>query len=388
MRRPVIFVLLAGFAALVAALVVYSALKKREKEVQEAMAQSVNIVVASHDLTIGSKLDQNSTKMTRWSKDSVPPGAFTDAGSVMGQYTKTGFVENEPIVADRLFSGIKNAGVLPLLIPNGMRAMSVPVDEVSDISGFVLPHTHVDIVVTVSGGGPTGGPYSKIVLQNVEVLATAQDIEKINDQPQVVHTITVLVTPQDAERLALASGQGGLRLAMRNYDDSKVVNTSGSNIEQMLHGFGSPPMPTQVVQGQPRPIYVRPRPRAKPVQVEVLRNGKSSETVSFIRSGGGSAPPPEPAPEPPADANSSAADSDYKVAGVTVEDESVATAAASASASGLSGAIASGRNASDPVPVAASSKEAPAASSSHGLAITDSTASPFGGSKSRTIDIP
>lgn len=387
MRRPIIFVLLAGFAALVAALVVYSALKKRERQVQEAMVQSVPIVVASHDLTIGSKLDQNSTKMTRWSRDSVPPGAFTDPGSVMGQYTKTGFVENEPIVADRLFSGIKNAGVLPLLVPNGMRAMSVPVDEVADISGFVLPHTHVDILVTVGGGGPTGGAYSKIVLQNVEVLATAQDIEKINDQPQVVHTITVLVTPQDAERLALASGQGGLRLAMRNYDDSKVVNTSGSNIEQMLHGFGSPQMPTQVVQGQPRPVYQRPRPRAKPVQVEVLRNGKSSESVSFIRSGGG-ATSAEPAPEPPADANSSAADSDYKVAGITVEDEGAAAAAASTPAAGVSGALASSGNTSAPAPEAASSREASAASGSHGLAIADSTASPFGGSKSRTIDIP
>src|SRR6266852_8385537 len=254
MRRPIIFVLLAGFAALVAALVVYSALKKREAEIDAARVLSVPIVVASHDLTIGSKLDQNSTKMTKWSKESLPPGAFTDAGSVMGQYTKTGFVENEPIVADRLFSGKMNAGPLPLLVPKRMRAMSVPVDEVSDIAGFVLPHAHVDIVVTV-------GAYSKIVLQNVEVLATAQDIEKINDQPQVVHTITVLVTPQDAERLALATGQGGLRLAMRNYDDSKVVNTSGSNIEQMLHGFGSPQMPTQVVQGQPRPVYQRPRPR-------------------------------------------------------------------------------------------------------------------------------
>jgi pilus assembly protein CpaB len=387
MRRPIVFVLLAGFAALVAALVVYSALKQRERATQLALVQSVNIVVASHDLTIGTKLDQNSTKMTRWSRDSVPPGAFTDPGSVMGQYTKTGFVENEPIVADRLFSGIKNAGVLPLLVPNGMRAMSVPVDEVADISGFVLPHTHVDIVVTVGGGGPTGGAYSKIVLQNVEVLATAQDIEKINDQPQVVHTITVLVTPQDAERLALASGQGGLRLAMRNYDDSKVVNTSGSNIEQMLHGFGGAQMPTQVVQGQPRPVYQRPRPRAKPVQVEVLRNGKSSESVSFIRSGGGSTAA-EPAPEPPADANSSAADSDYKVAGITVEDGGAAAASASAPAAGVSGAIASSGNASAPAPAAASSREASAASGSHGLAITDSTASPFGGSKSRTIDIP
>jgi len=387
MRRPVIFVLLAGSAALVAALVVYSALKKREQMYKDAIAQSVDIVVAAHYLTIGSKLDQTSTKLTKWSKASVPPGAFTDAGSVMGQYTKTGFVENEPIVADRLFSGKMNAGPLPLLITNGMRAMSVPVDEVADISGFVLPHTHVDILVTVGGGGPTGGAYSKIVLQNVEVLATAQDIEKINDQPQVVHTITVLVTPQDAERLALASGQGGLRLAMRNYDDSKVVNTSGSNIEQMLHGFGSPQMPTQVVQGPPRQVYQRPRPRAKPVQVEVLRNGKSSESVSFIRSGGGSTSA-EPAPEPPADANSSAADSDYRVAGITVEDEGAAAAAASTPAAGVSGALASSGNTSAPAPAAASSREASAASGSHGLAIADSTASPFGGSKSRTIDIP
>src|SRR6266852_4486113 len=111
MRRPIIFVLLAGFAALVAELVVYSALKKREQQVKDARAQSVNIVVASHDLTIGSKLDQNSTKLTRWSRDSIPPGAFSDPGSVMGQYTKTDFVENEPIVAGRLTKSPNSAKI-------------------------------------------------------------------------------------------------------------------------------------------------------------------------------------------------------------------------------------------------------------------------------------
>ena len=104
MRRPIIFVLLAGFAALVAALVVYSALTKREQEpiLFGDVAQPIEIVVAAHGLTIGSKLDQNSIKRTRWSRDAVPPGAFTDPGSVMGLYTKTDFVENEPIVAGRL----------------------------------------------------------------------------------------------------------------------------------------------------------------------------------------------------------------------------------------------------------------------------------------------
>ena len=103
MRRSLLFMMLAGVAALVAALVVYSALKKREREVQEAMAQSVNIVVATHDLHIGAQLDATAVKLARWSRDSMPPGAFTDVAAVSGKYVKTPFVENEPIVANRLF---------------------------------------------------------------------------------------------------------------------------------------------------------------------------------------------------------------------------------------------------------------------------------------------
>ncbi|MGH7917114.1 MAG: Flp pilus assembly protein CpaB, partial [Candidatus Binataceae bacterium] len=191
MRRPIIFVLLAGVAALLAALVVYSALKKREAEVRQAKAQSVEIVVAAHDLTIGTKLDPAAVKLARWSRDSVPPGAYTSVTAVMNQYTKSGFVENEPIVADRLFNGDKDAGVMPMLIPPGMRAISVPVDEVSDIAGFVLPHAHVDVLVALQDNGTPGNqPFSKIVLQDVEVLAVAQQIEKINDKPQVVKVVT------------------------------------------------------------------------------------------------------------------------------------------------------------------------------------------------------
>src|SRR5713101_3742922 len=115
MRRPIIFVLLAGFAALVAALVVYSALKPRGEQLPigrlcEAGCD-VDIVVAAHDLTIGSKLDQNSTRRTRWSRDSIPPGAFSAPESVIGQYTKTDFVENEPIVAGRLTKSPNSAKI-------------------------------------------------------------------------------------------------------------------------------------------------------------------------------------------------------------------------------------------------------------------------------------
>jgi pilus assembly protein CpaB len=312
MRRPIIFVLLAGVAALVAALVVYSALKKREAEVQQAMVKNVEIVVANHDLSIGTKLDAGSVKLVRWSREAVPPGAYTDPGSVMNQYTKTSFVQNEPIVADRLFAGDKNAGVLPLLIPSGMRAMSVPVDEVSDIAGFVLPHTRVDVLVAVSSGGSNGDkPFSKIVLQNVEVLAIAQDIEQVGDKAQPVKVVTLLVSPEEAERLALASREGTLRLAMRNYDDTKIVMTSGVDVSQMLRSYGGPQpaMPMMEAQHVERPI-VR-APRANPIEVEVLRNGKSTENISFIRSDGASHQAPA---EAPPSGSSSEADSPDKIA--------------------------------------------------------------------------
>ena len=284
MRRSLLFMMLAGVAALVAALVVYSALKKREREVQEAMAQSVNIVVATHDLHIGTQLDPTAVKLTRWSRDSMPPGAFTDIAAVTGKYVKTPFVENEPIVGDRLFSGVKTAGMLPLLIPAGMRAMSVPVDEVSDIAGFVLPGAHVDILVSLSDPSTGGQPFSKIVLQNVEVIAVAQEIEEAKDEPKVVKVITVLLTPEEAERLSLASHDGTLRLALRNYEDKKVVMTNGSNIANMLRGGGSPPVMEHQAAAPVPHVSARPRPKA--IQVEIMRDGKSSESVSFVHGRG------------------------------------------------------------------------------------------------------
>ncbi len=306
MRRPIIFVLLAGFAALVAAMMVYSALKRREAEVKQAMVESVDVVVAAHDLGIGTKLDPGALKTVRWSRDAMPPGAFTTVAPLMGQFTKSSFVENEPIVASRLFSGAKNAGVLPLLIPTGMRAISVPVDEVSDIAGFVLPNTHVDVLVSIANGSEQ---MSKIVLQDVQVLAIAQEIENVNDKPQPVRVVTMLVSPDQAERLTLASHEGALRLAMRNYQDNKTVMTGGINTAQLL---GAAPAASPITPAQHVVAYSQPRPKPKPVTVEVLRNGTSSESVSFIRTHGGSSAPSGAQARPVGD--SSAIDAQDKAA--------------------------------------------------------------------------
>lgn len=282
MKRPLGFFLLAGFAAMLAALVVYSALKRREAEVQRANLQNVNLVVAAKDLSLGTKIDASSVKLARWSRDSMPPGSYTDPSAVIGTVVKNAFLENEPVVTSKLFLGEKTAGVMPLLIPAGMRAMSVAVDEVSDISGFVLPHSHVDILVAVAGGesGREKGAFSKVVLQNVEVLAVAQEIERKKDEPQVVRVVTVLLTLEEAERLALASREGNLRLAMRSFNDDKIVLTRGTDVGDMLHAYSLAP---QIATISPQ-TKLGPVLKIKPpsIDVEILRNGKSAESLSFI----------------------------------------------------------------------------------------------------------
>jgi len=305
-----IFVLLAGVAAMLASIMVYSALKRREAEVQRAIAHNVQVLVAAHDLPLGSKVGPDSVKMARWSADSVPLGAYTDPKQVFGSFVKNSMVANEPIVQAKLFTGDKTAGVMPLLIPFGMRAVSVPVDEVSDIAGFVLPHTHVDVLVAINDGA-TSKPFSKVVLQNVEVLAVAQEVEMKKDEPTIVKVVTLLVSPEEAERLALASREGTLRLAMRNYNDNKIVLTSGTDIQQMLRAYSiAPDMPVMPSQPTTHRALIG-MPRRAPVQIEIMRNGKSSESVSFVNE---AAAETESAPKPSRHARRDTDESDHAAA--------------------------------------------------------------------------
>jgi pilus assembly protein CpaB len=279
--------MLAGMGAVLAAIVVFSAIRKRESEVQRAMAHTVEVVVAAKDIPLGEKLEPDEVKLVRWARDGVPEGAFTDPQAVAGSFARGEFMANEPVVSSKLFMGEKTSGVMPLLIPAGMRAMSVPVDEVADISGFVAPHTRVDILVAVSGTGPGEGSFSRIVLQNIEVLAVAQEIEHVKDAPEVVKVVTLLVTPTDAEKLTLASHEGMLRLAMRNYSDSTIVATKGIAVGELLHA-GGPALPVMQPAPAAPPAARRARgPMALPIEVEVMRNGKSSEELTFVNSGTG-----------------------------------------------------------------------------------------------------
>lgn len=326
MRRPVIFVVLAGLAAMLASVVVYSALKRRDAEVKQAMVRTVHIVVAAHNLPLGSKIDASSVKLVRWSSDAIPQGAFTNTHQIVGSYVRNQIIANEPIVQSMLFTGQRTAGVLPLLIPAGMRAISVPVDEVSDIAGFVLPGAHVDVLVAMPSGSGLSQPVSKVVLQDVEVLAVAQQVEKQKDQPKLVKVVTLLVTPIEAERLALASREGTLRLAMRNYSDNKIVPINGVDVKQLLGVYGAQPkMPVMTAQAGHRAARVR---RLHKFNVEIMRNGTKSESVSFVQA---AAQPWSPAPGRKHAALSRSGNKDYALSAHTGASSHVASAGSGAS---------------------------------------------------------
>jgi pilus assembly protein CpaB len=275
--------MLAMVAAVLAAIVVFSALRNREAQTQLALAQTEQIVVAARDVDVGAKLSLDDVKLIRWSRQSVPQGAFTDPSAVANNYAKSAIIDGQPIVQRNLISADRIPGVMPMMITPGMRAMSVAVDEVSDIAGFVKPQTRVDVLVAVSGTGAETKPFSKIVLQNIEVLAVAQQIEKGKDEAEVAKVVTLLVTPHQAEKLGLAGREGTLRLAMRNYNDDKMIATTGSDFSDLLG-----PSATMVALGaQPLAVaqiapVMRVRGGGNPLGVEVMRDGKNDETVSFI----------------------------------------------------------------------------------------------------------
>ncbi len=158
--------------------------------------------------------------------------------------------------------------------------MSIPVTPVSDMAGMILPHTRVDVLVT-SAGGEGAGDRTRIVLQNVEVVAVQTVLEATGNEPQRAEVVTLLVTPTDAERLAAAIRLGTLQLAMRNYADQQAIWTPGIDSRELLGLPASLPAQQQSPATMPARNAAPPKPA---ISVEVIRNGKERQTVNFTRS--------------------------------------------------------------------------------------------------------
>lgn len=223
--------LLAGYVALVYV--------SSEPAPLEAAAPSHTIVVAVRDLPAGAILLREDVEVLEWPGDALPEGFATQPGEVVGRGLVMEVRKNEPLL-DWKLADKEAGGGLPIVIPEGMRAVSVEVDEVIGVAGFVLPGTRVDVLVTVMPGTDRRQTTTKIILQNVRALAADQAYQQdINGEPQPVTVVTLLVTPDEAEALTLASTEGRIQLALRNTLDSEPVNTRGRQITSLVAGGGS-----------------------------------------------------------------------------------------------------------------------------------------------------
>jgi pilus assembly protein CpaB len=197
------------------------------------------VVVAAADLDIGAELRREDVRIIDWPANGVPANSISDPKDVIGRGLILPVIENEPFLPMKLASKEAGAG-LPPVIPPGLRAVSVRVTEVIGVAGYVLPGTRVDVVATMSPTGNGADMTTKVILTNVQVLAAGTKIDRETDknQPMPVSVVTMLVNPEEAERLTLASTEGKIQLALRNPLDKTIPATPGVR-PSALFGFGA-----------------------------------------------------------------------------------------------------------------------------------------------------
>lgn len=218
-------------------------------DARAATVDVVDVVVAARDLQAGSVVRNNDVRLVEWPAGSLPEGFSRSASEVVGHGLLTSVKTNEPLLSGKLASR-ESGGGLPIQIPSGMRAMSVKVNEVVGVAGFVLPGTRVDVLVTLDQTARQEEPKTKVLLQNVTVAAAGQTTERDEEgSPQQVPVVTLLVNPAQAERLTLASTKGEIQLALRHPLDLDTVTTDGVRADRLID---DPPRPRVARSSAPR----------------------------------------------------------------------------------------------------------------------------------------
>lgn len=277
--------LVAGAAvilALIASIGTYRFLSEKRRVAEEARLQTVGVVVATADIPFGSAIRQDQVSISPWPKDRYPEGVLSDVNAAVGRIARREFVRGEPVVESKLLTTDKKVGLLSLRIPQGLRAFTVRVNEAVGVGGFLMPDARVDVLLTTSSAGPGGTRMSKIILEDIRVLAVGQTVEQKDNNPVSVGTVTLAVTPEDAEKLALASNDGSIHLVLRNFADTEKVKTSGISSDRLLAGKPAAGEPSMAKERKPsRAPKVSPASSVavKKFTVEVIKgNSRSEET--------------------------------------------------------------------------------------------------------------
>jgi pilus assembly protein CpaB len=251
--------------------------------VREVEVASLHTVVAAKPIPVGTIVTADHVKLVPWPARNPVPGSFTAIDKVVNRGAIAEVAMNEPLTESRL-APLGSGGGLPPTIPEGMRAISVKTNEVVGVAGFVIPGTRVDVLVTVRKG-PQEEPISRAVVSNAQVLTagTRFDQEKANadGKPIPATVVTLLVTPDQAERISLAAHEGTITLTLRNPLDVAATNTTGVKMANLLSTPEQPVVPKRVegrrvVAKAPAPTLA-PLPAPKIYTVETFRAAKRSE---------------------------------------------------------------------------------------------------------------
>jgi pilus assembly protein CpaB len=243
-----------------------------------AAEPGVEVVVAADDIQVGARIEEHDLKLVRYPASSLPAGTPTRRSQVLGRGVILPITRGEFILSSKLAPENAGAG-LPALIPPGMRAVSVRVNEVVSVANFVGPGTRVDVLLT---GTPNGSSESQTttVLQNVAVIAAGHNLERnANGEAQNVPVMTFLTSPEDAERLTLASAEGKIQLVLRNPLDTHQDPLDAANSRQLYKNMAPVAAPKPVVHAAAHKAVPAPPPSV--LSVEVYQGDKQVETVKF-----------------------------------------------------------------------------------------------------------
>jgi len=278
--KPFVVFGAAVIIALITTFIIYSSIQKRAGVGTKVVVETQPIAIATVDLNWGTVVVKEMVKMQPYLKDSLPAGAFTDMGSLVGRVVISSIRAKEPFLQSRLAPQELKTGGVAAVIPSKKRAVAVRVDKVIGVAGFIHPGNRVDVLVTVSGG-EIKQPITKIILENILVLATGPEVYTAKgkeEKPAPVDVITLEVTPQEAEKLALAAAQGRLQLALRGLTDTDRIFTEGTSISTLLASYAG----TGTMVG-PKGKAEEETPVKRPVQVrrriyivELIQGGKVS----------------------------------------------------------------------------------------------------------------
>ena len=278
MRNRVALILTAALVTGgLAAYLAYTVLRQPDDaaDARAATVEVVDVAVAARDMDAGTVLKPEDVRLVEWPAGALPAEFSRSPSEVVGRGLLTSVKTSEPLLSSKL-ARKEAGGGLPILIPEGLRAMSVKVNDVVGVAGFVLPGTRVDVLVTLDQTAGEREPKTRVLLQNVSVASAGQTTERdAEGKPKSVPVVTLIVDPAQAEKLALGAGKGQIRLALRNSLDRDTVATPGVRAGRLIEG----PPPERVTRS-----YVPPRPTRH--DVEVYRGPERSTSTVEERKGG------------------------------------------------------------------------------------------------------